>query len=75
MKVVDEIEHLIGKEGIDEVLFDDDEFIINKKNVIGESNGSVMCQKRPMAPAPSMCEASITSTGIPCKPERKKITL
>jgi radical SAM superfamily enzyme YgiQ (UPF0313 family) len=33
-KVVDEIKFLIKKEGIDEVFFDDDEFIINKKKVL-----------------------------------------
>ena len=32
-KVVDEIEHLIEKEGIDEVFFDDDEFVMDKKKV------------------------------------------
>jgi anaerobic magnesium-protoporphyrin IX monomethyl ester cyclase len=32
-KIVDEIEHLIKNDGIDEVFFDDDEFIIDKRKV------------------------------------------
>lgn len=32
-KVVDEIEHLIKTDGIDEVFFDDDEFTVNRKKV------------------------------------------
>jgi hypothetical protein len=43
------------------------------KSTTGESIGSVTCQKRCTAPAPSMLAASYSSSGTPCSPARKMI--
>ena len=43
-----------------------------RKNVVGESSGKMMLQKRRAGPAPSMAAASITGFWMDCSPARKK---
>ena len=43
------------------------------KKIVGEIIGSVTCQKRCQALAPSIDAASYSSCGTPCRPARKTI--
>jgi hypothetical protein len=42
--------------------------------IVGRIIGSVMCRKRPHAPAPSIAAASCISAGTVCRPARKMMT-
>src|SRR5262245_16292013 len=44
----------------------------SRKNVVGESSGKTIDQKRRHGPAPSIAAASISDFGIACSPARKK---
>jgi hypothetical protein len=43
----------------------------SRKNVVGDSSGNTMLQKRFQGVAPSMVAASISECGIDCSPARK----
>src|SRR5690606_6807640 len=43
----------------------------SRKNVVGDSNGNTMVQKRRTGEAPSMAAASISERGMDCRPARK----
>jgi hypothetical protein len=44
----------------------------SRKNVVGDSSGKTMVQKRRPGPAPSIAAASMSERGIDCSPARKK---
>ena len=43
----------------------------SRKNVVGDSSGNTIVQKRRTGPAPSIAAASISDFGIDCRPARK----
>ena len=45
--------------------------ITSRKNVVGDSSGNWMLQKRRHGPAPSIAAASMSDLGMDCKPARK----
>ena len=45
--------------------------ITSRKNVVGDSSGNTMVQKRRQGRAPSIAAASISDFGIDCSPARK----
>src|SRR5689334_8574392 len=47
--------------------------ITTAKKIVGDIIGSVTCQKRDQAPAPSTLAASYSSSGTPCRPEAMRM--